>query len=239
MISKVELGNVNSKYKTPEMFSNAKTKRDVHFNGLGDLALKSIQACEQSPMINVTVLDLATAIIPRTFFETFIGSKQKDENGNETGERKLNIHGGFEALRREGSGLVINCLIPSFVVMGAAKLFNRPVMGMFNKSNLTTSWANGESISKIQHYYTNAEGATKEDKMYNTLKSMFEDIEGVNGDIQKDGLKNFKDILTDMRVENYNQIFLKSVDWWSTELIVGRGNWYSKSDIEHIINDEF
>ncbi|MBE7713002.1 MAG: hypothetical protein E7Z87_04595 [Cyanobacteria bacterium SIG26] len=197
MINKVELGSVNSKYKTPEKFSIMKTKRDLSFNGLGDLALRSIQACEQNPMVNVTVLDLATAIIPRTFFETFIGSKQKDENGNETGERKLNLHGGFEALRREGSGLVINCLIPSFIVMGAAKLFNRPVMGAFNKSNLTNSWANGESINKIQQYYTAAEGATKEDKMFNTLKSMIHDIEGVNGDIQKDGLKKFKDILLD------------------------------------------
>lgn len=49
---------------------------------------------------------------------------------------------------------------------------------------------------------------------------------------------NFKDILTDMRVENYNEIFLKSVDWWGTELIVGGGAWYSKSEIFHIVNDE-
>ena len=195
MINKVELGSVNSKYKTPEKFSKVKTGRDVSFTGLGDLALKCIQTCEQSPMVNVTVLDLATAIIPRTFFETFIGSKQKDEHGNKTGERKLNIHGGFEALRREGSGLVINCLIPSFIVMGAAKLFNKPVMGGFTKSNLTKSWANGETIGKIEKYYKAAEGATKEDKMYNTLKTMIEDIEGVNGDVQKDGIKKFKDIL--------------------------------------------
>lgn len=50
---------------------------------------------------------------------------------------------------------------------------------------------------------------------------------------------NFRDILTDMRVENYDQIFLKSVDWWGTQLIVGGGCLYSKSEIEHIINDEF
>lgn len=50
---------------------------------------------------------------------------------------------------------------------------------------------------------------------------------------------NYRDILTDMRVERYDQIFLNSVDWWGTELIVGGGAWYSKDDIEHIINDEF
>lgn len=50
---------------------------------------------------------------------------------------------------------------------------------------------------------------------------------------------NFRDVLTDMQVEKYDQIFLKSVDWWGTGLIVGGGAFYSKSDIEHIINDEF
>ena len=50
---------------------------------------------------------------------------------------------------------------------------------------------------------------------------------------------NFRDVLTDMQVENYDHIFLKSVDWWGTQLIVGGGALYSKSDIEHIINDEF
>ena len=113
-------------------------------------------------MVNVTVLDLSTAILPRTFFETFIGSKQKDENGNETKERKLNILGGFEAFRRESSGLLINCIIPSFIVIGAAKLLNRPIMGKFNKSNLTTSWANGDTIKEIERYYNAAQGETQE-----------------------------------------------------------------------------
>ena len=92
-------------------------------------------------MINVTVLDLSTAIIPRTIFETVIGSKKKDENNEsqEKPKRKLNIIGGFEALRREGSGLLINCIIPSYIVYGAAKLLHRPVMGLFKNSNLAKS----------------------------------------------------------------------------------------------------
>lgn len=192
MINKVELGSVKNN-RTPKYVSQ-KNKGQTSFTGLGSLALKGIQKCEESPMINVAVLDLSTAILPRTFFETFIGSKKKDENGNETHERKLNIMGGFEAFRREGSGLLINCMIPSFIVMGAAKLLNRPIMGAFNKSNLTKSWANGDTINCVSKYYKNAQGASKEDRVFSTLKSMFDDIEGVDGDIGKGGLKKFKEI---------------------------------------------
>ena len=192
MINKVELGSVKNN-RTPKCVSQ-KNKGQTSFTGLGSLALKGIQKCEESPMINVAVLDLSTAILPRTFFETFIGSKKKDENGNETRERKLNIMGGFEAFRREGSGLLINCMIPSFIVMGAAKLLNRPIMGAFNKSNLTRSWANGDTINCVSKYYKNAQGASKEDRVFSTLKSMFDDIEGVDGDIGKGGLKKFKEI---------------------------------------------
>ncbi len=191
MINKVELGSVNSKYISP---SNRKQSlQQPSFSGM-NWVIKGVQKCEESPMLNVAVLDLATAIIPRTIFETFIGSKQKDENGNDTGERKLNLLGGFEALRREGSGLLINCIIPSFVVLGIAKIIEKPVMGLFKNSSLANSWANSDTIDKVQKYYKAASGANKEEKMFNTLKSMFEDLEGVDGDISKGGLKKFKDI---------------------------------------------
>ena len=124
MINKVELGSVNSKHISAPI-SQKRNLQQPSFTGGTNWALKAIQKCEESPMLNVAVLDLATAIIPRTIFETFIGSKQKDENGNDTGERKLNILGGFEALRREGSGLLINCIIPSFVVLGLAKILEK------------------------------------------------------------------------------------------------------------------
>lgn len=195
MISKVELGSVNSKNRTPNKYVSEQNKGQTSFQGLGALALKGIQKCEEKPMINVAVLDLSTAILPRTFFETFIGSKQKDENGNETHKRKLNLLGGFEAFRREFSGLLINCLIPSFVVIGVAKILNRPIMQNFKASNLTTSWANGDTLNHVEKYFKNATGNTKEERIYNTLRSMFDNLEGVNGDIKKDGLKQFKNIL--------------------------------------------
>lgn len=193
MINKVELGSVNSKNGIPQI---KKRGDNTSFTGVGNILLKGIQKCEEYPMINVAVLDLSTAILPRTFFETFIGSKQKDENGEET-KRKLNVLGGFEAFRREFSGLLINCLIPSFIVIGVAKLLQKPIMGMFNKSNLAKSWANSDTVDQVGKYYNAAEGATKQERTYNALKSMINDMEGVDGDIDKGGLKKFKDIFAE------------------------------------------
>ncbi len=193
MINKISVSVDKNKKYTPA--TNQHNSQPA-FKGsdLGEWVLKGVQACEREPMVNVTVLDLATAILPRTFFETFIGSKKKDENGKETNERKLNIMGGFEAFRRESSGLIINCIAPSFIVWGAAKLLNKPVMGDFNKSNLTKCWANSDALNKIEKYFKASTGDNLEDRVYNTLKSMFDDIEGVNGDVSKDGLKKFKEI---------------------------------------------
>lgn len=179
-------------------------KKDIHkiqsqqpaFKGVGDLLIKGIQACEKEPMVNVSVLDLSTAILPRTFFETFIGSKKKDENGNEKKERHLNIQGGFEAFRRESSGLIINCLIPGFIVAGVASLMQKPIMGHFtkHKAGLSHCWANDDALSKIEKYYKESNGADKETRIFNTLKNTFDNISGVTGDIDKGGEKHFKDI---------------------------------------------
>lgn len=191
MISKVELGSVNSKNRTPQdRISNPKTDKNPAFTGLGDVVLKTIQTCEANPMINVSFLDLTTAILPRTFVETFIGSKKKGENGEEQ-KRHLNVFGGFEAFRRESSGLIINCLIPSFIVIGVAKLLNKPLMGNFKNSNLTKSWANSETIDSINKYFTSSSGKDAEEKIYNTLKAMTQDLHGVDGNKEK----SFKELL--------------------------------------------
>lgn len=97
MIRKVELGSVNNNNEPLKNRMGQKHTANPNFTGLGDVALKMVQTCEANPMVNVSVLDLSTAILPRTFFETFIGSKKKDENGQE--KRHLNLFGGFEAFR--------------------------------------------------------------------------------------------------------------------------------------------
>lgn len=56
---------------------------------------------------------------------------------------------------------------------------------------------------------------------------------------EKGTFKSFRDIQTDMRVEKYNSIFIESVNWWGTELIVGGGAVYSKEEIDRIIKEDF
>lgn len=153
--------------------------RDNHkqpsFGGLGESAVWLVQQCEKYPMVNVTALDLTTAIVPRTVIET------KESNG----------FAGFEAFRRESSGLIVNCLIPSFIVMGVAKLLQRPIMGNFKKSSLVNTWANSDSIDKIQKFYTEAQGTSKGEKIYNTFRDMYGSLSGVDAKENK----SFKEIL--------------------------------------------
>lgn len=201
MISKINISSLNNQ-NTPNFELKNKAKRPSFNGGLGDLLISGVQKCEQHPMLNVSVLDLATAIVPRTIVETYSGSKKKDENGNpildENGKQKrqLNIFGGFEALRREGSGLVINCIIPSFVVMGVASLFQRPIMGKFNKSNLINTWANGEAYDKIAKFYKAGEATLESYKDF--FKRSILSLEGVDGEAYnpKD-VKKFAQLLAD------------------------------------------
>ncbi len=200
MINKVELGSIekhNSIYTHKHREKNA---AGVNFTGLGDVLLKTVQVCEEHPMINVSFLDCTTAIFPRTIIETVAGSKSNDKN-EENPKRHLNIFGGFEAFRRESSGLFINCLIPSFIVVGVAKLLKRPIMGNFKASDLTKSWANSESLDKIQNYYLAAKGSTTQERIYNTLDSLIRDISGADGK----EIRSFESILSKDK-KNYEAI---------------------------------
>ena len=113
-------------------------------NKCGDSVLKGIQKCEKNPMLNVAIIDLATAIIPRSIWESL-----------------TNIFAGFEAFRRESSGLIVNCLLPGFVALGAAKLMNKPIMG--SKADMSGCWAGHDGINTIADYYTNAENTMESD----------------------------------------------------------------------------
>lgn len=176
MIEKVNLASVN-KNNTPQGNSIAKNTANPSFKGgLADGAIWLVQQCEKQPMVNVSVLDLSTAIVPRTIIET------KESNG----------YAGFEAFRRESSGLIVNCIIPSFIVMGIASLLQRPLMGSdFKKANLINTWANEDAINKIEKYYNKASGSDGKEKIYNTFRDQLGDLIGIDGKETKD----FADIL--------------------------------------------
>lgn len=171
MIEKVSVVNLNKRQNTP----STSTDKQTSFSGLGDGFIQAIQWCEKYPMLNVSVLDLSTAIIPRTAVET----------------KEANAYAGFEAFRRESSGLIVNCLLPGFIVLGLSRILQGTIMGDFkNSKGIYGSWANSDSLDKIQKYYTEAKGEGR-DKVKNMFTNMFNDLEGVDGDVSKDGLKDF------------------------------------------------
>ncbi len=183
MISKIQSSEVKNKNITRDVVHNKSQSQS--FKGIGDLVLQGVQLCERHPMVNVSVLDFSTAIIPRTVIETYSGDSVVDEKGEK--KRKANLFAGMEAFRREASGLVINCLIPGFIVAGVAKMLQKPIMKGFEKTNLAGCWANSDSLDKISKYYLAAKGANNEEKALDMCKKMLSDLQGADGNVAKNG----------------------------------------------------
>ena len=185
MISRINLNNNLDKIN-----NNPVQKQDNCPNFKGRIldsavnaTIKGIQKCEKNPMLNVAVIDVVTAIGPRSIWESF-----------------TNLFAGFEAFRRESSGLIINCLLPGFIALGAAKALNKKIMG--ENADLSGCWASKDGINTITDYYKKAEGTeayqegmskfndAKKAKVYATHYNMLSDASGFDGDLRK----SFKDI---------------------------------------------
>ncbi|MCQ2743548.1 MAG: hypothetical protein MJ230_01955 [bacterium] len=141
------------------------------------ILIQGVQACEQNPMINVAVIDMFSAILPRTFVESL-----------------TNWFAGFEAFRRESSGLIVNCMIPSVITLGIAKLLNGLIMP--KKSNMASCWADSNMIEKFSKVY---EASSSQNKVQDSIKTIIGNIEGFKGNKEI----AFKDILTKEELNNY------------------------------------
>lgn len=164
MISKISKNSVNSKD------INTSTPANPQFKGLesvGGAVLGGVTSalgyCEAIPMLNVTVLDLSTAIVPRTVVEG-----------------QTNPYAGLEAFRRESSGLVINCLIPGLVVAGVAKLIQPLIMDKGSK--MSSCLANEDTIKLVAERWEKAEGINNREKVEHVIRGILTDIKGVDGD---------------------------------------------------------
>lgn len=167
MINKINVNSLNSKQQQQQYPNNQPNFGD----GIGGAFLSAVQLCESEPMVNVAVADLATAIIPRTIVEG-----------------QTNTYAGFEAFRRESSGLIINCMIPGIIVLGVAKALQSSIMG--GDSKMADCWANEETIKTVTKYWNEAKGKNDRERVENTIRNILKDTEGVDGT----EIKSFKDL---------------------------------------------
>lgn len=167
MIQKISLEQKSQLSNNVLLTANRNKSKEQNFGGVGSLLTAGLQACEQHPMIGVSVIDAATCIIPRAAVDF-----------------NTNAHAGLETLRRESSGLLVNCLLPSYFVMGVAGFLNYLSLPKeYRHLKMASSWADEDTITKLASFAkTNSQTETKATN--NTAKSfarkVLEDLEGYN-----------------------------------------------------------
>lgn len=172
----VENRNINSN-RTTMPHNRIQDKNNPNFKGGGPWSalLWGIQQCEANPMVNVAVIDMFSAILPRTFVESM-----------------TNWFAGFEAFRREASGLIVNCLIPGSVAWLAALGLNKFIMP--KGTNMAKCWADNSLIDRATELYKTSKS---DDKVKDALKEILGNTEGTHGKTKvlfKDALKDSLDV---------------------------------------------
>ena len=174
----VENRNINSvRISTPKKEKPEENNPNFKGGGAWGALLWGIQKCEENPMVNVAVIDMFSAILPRTFVESM-----------------TNWFAGFEAFRREASGLIVNCLIPGAVAWIAAMGLNKFIMP--ENTNMSRCWADHTLIDRATELYTKS---SADDKVRESLKEILANTEGTHG-------KNkvlFKDVLKEEELAKY------------------------------------
>ena len=191
MISKlgVENRNVNSSYAVALKKENA-NQSNPNFKAGNPWAalLWGIQKCEENPMINVAVIDMFSAILPRTFVES-----------------TTNWFAGFEAFRRESSGLIVNCLIPSVITWGGALGLNKLIMPKGTK--MASCWADHSLIDRAAETFTNSKS---KDKIADSFVEIISNTKGSHGkkqilfknELSEKEIKGFAKKLKDLSTSN-------------------------------------
>ncbi len=161
MIQSVTQRNSNN-----EFGMNVVKADKVAFKGaFMNVATTTLQTLDKYPMLNVSALDTVTAIAPRTALDA-----------------RTNGFAAFETFRRESSGLLVNCLLPSFIVLGVAKSLEGLVFGdKAKKVNMAGVWANEHSIKELSAFYKNSKGETKTERVANYVASVLKNVDAVKG----------------------------------------------------------
>lgn len=159
MINKVSLQN-SEVYKKDYKSSphNPQNNSQPSFKGPVELTTSVLQYCNTSPMAGVSLIDLVTAIGPRTIVDA-----------------KTNGFAAAETFRRESSGLIVNCLIPGFVVYGAAKGIE-----WLSKDNMlkgmSDNWANQDALETLRDHFKQSNGTS-----HDFVEKLLKDAEILKG----------------------------------------------------------
>lgn len=175
----IKIKNINVK----NQHSNEKKQ---NFTGVADGLTSAFQLLEANPMLKVSAIDVFSAIGPRTGVDLVTAG----------------VPAASETLIRESSGLIVNCLIPSFFVLGASAAINNSMMKDFKGINMTRSWATEDTLKKMAELYKSASPENKaESYVRRNLEQLevFEDAnyKRVSGYLEQPKVKDAIKILTD------------------------------------------
>jgi len=153
-------------------------KKKENFKGVADGVVAALVASDKSPMIGVSIIDLTSMIFPRTIVDA-------TRNG----------FAATETFLREAAGLIINSLIPSFVVFAMAKLLEKTVMGeKFAKFSPSRFWANEKSNNLLTSAWLGTKNsADKSARTAQYVSSILDNIEVLNGN-DKNAWKRIADL---------------------------------------------
>lgn len=173
MIQKINV-NTKSQLSNDLLLNQSRNKsKEQNFGGVGSLLTAGLQACEQHPMIGVSVIDAATCIIPRAAVDF-----------------NTNAHAGLETLRRESSGLLVNCLLPSYFVMGVAGFLNYLALPKeYRHLKMATSWADEDTILKLSSFAKEGSQASQNVNAKSFARKVLEDLEGYNSSKESKWIK--------------------------------------------------
>ena len=146
---------------------NVKNKKNsTSFKGGADVAFnvldKFFTLLDKNAMIQVAFVDSVATDIPRTLVDLGTG-----------------LAAALETMRREFSGLIVNCLIPGVIVKGVSKAL--PKNDIIKGTNVSSSWANGDSISKLSGIFKSVEKSGVEDKTRAFVEKTLSSLEGLDG----------------------------------------------------------
>lgn len=175
------------------------------FKGPLEVLTKGLELCDKYPMIGVSVIDTGTAIGPRTVVDLV----------------STNAYMAAETFRKESMGLLVNCLIPSFVVLGLAKMVQPMTMGKdFKGVDMASVWANEDTIKKLTECYKNTSG-TSEQRVRQYAKAVLGNIEGFNSD-SKNVWKSFSNVSEKASEDLADVILDNTLSKKETKIALGR-----------------